>query len=192
MLGRVSGLVAAFLLAGSYAPAVSGAINFTLSDASGKTHADEEIKDHKATVMLFVATECPNANTYAPVLARLYREYSARGVLFLGVYSDPSDNAAEVAKHDADYRIPYPGLLDPRQTLARQTGARSTPEAVILSPAGEVLYRGRVDDRFIDIGKTRYRPAHDDLREALDQILEGQPVRNPVTKVLGCAIPGVN
>jgi hypothetical protein len=63
---------------------------------------------------------------------------------------------------------------------------------VILSPAGEVLYRGRVDDRFIDIGKTRYRPAHDDLREALDQILEGQPVRNPVTKVLGCAIPGVN
>ena len=155
-------------------------------------HTSSELRPHPATVLLFVATECPNANTYAPVLARLYREYSARGVLFLAVYSDPADNAAAVQKHDAEYQIPYPGLLDPHQSLARQTGARSTPEAVILSPAGDVLYRGRVDDRFVDYGKTRFRPEHEDLREALDQILAGQPVKNPVTKVLGCAIPGVN
>ncbi|MBZ5612132.1 MAG: redoxin domain-containing protein [Acidobacteriia bacterium] len=172
--------------------AASKALDYSLTDANGKTHTADEIQHYKATVLLFVATECPNANTYAPVLARLYREYSARGVLFLAVYSDPADNAAAVQKHDADYRIPYPGLLDPNQTLARQTGARSTPEAVVLSPGDEVLYRGRVDDRFVDLGKTRFRPAHEDLREALDQILQGQPVKNPVTKVLGCAIPGVN
>ena len=38
--------------------------------------------------------------------------------------------------------MPFPALLDPHQTLARQTGARSTPEAVILGPAGQELYRG--------------------------------------------------
>jgi thiol-disulfide isomerase/thioredoxin len=172
--------------------AASKPLDFSLPDAGGKTHAADELRHYKATVLLFVATECPNANIYAPVLARLYREYSARGVLFLAVYSDPADNAAAVQKHDADYQIPYPGLLDPRQTLARQTSARSTPEAVILGPGGEELYRGRVDDRFVDIGKTRFRPQHEDLREALDQILAGQPVKNPITKVLGCAIPGVD
>jgi len=174
------------------APAAPAPVTFRLSDAAGKPHTSAELGHYQATVLLFVATECPNANTYAPVIARLYREFSPRGAQFLSVYSDPDDNAAAVEKHDAEYQIPYPALLDPNHTLALATGARSTPEAVILSPAGEVLYRGRVDDRFVDFGKTRYRPAHEDLREALDQVLSGQPVKNPVTKVLGCAIPGVN
>ena len=188
----VTSCCVAALLLGGLAVARSKTLSFALADASGRTHSAEELQHHKATVLLFVATECPNANTYAPVLGRLYHEYSTRGVLFLAVYSDPADNVAAVQKHDADYQIPYPGLLDPRQTLARQTGARSTPEAVILGPAGEELYRGRVDDRFVDLGKTRFRPQHQDLREALDQILAGQPVKNAVTKVLGCAIPGVD
>ena len=139
-----------------------------------------------------MATDCPNSNTYAPVLARLYREYSQRGVAFYNVYSDPSENADAVRKHDADYLVPFPALLDPHQTLARQTGARSTPEAVILGPDGQELYRGRVDDRFVDFGKTRFHPTQDDLGEALDAILQGKPVPHPVTKVLGCAIPGIN
>jgi peroxiredoxin len=180
------------LAMGCLACQASSSLDFSLVDSSGKTHTARDLQHQNATVLLFVATECPNSNTYAPVLARLYRDYSARGVLVLAVYSDPADNRAAVQKHDVDYQIPYPGLLDPGQTLARQTGARSTPEAVILSPAGEVLYRGRVDDRFVDLGKTRFRPAHEDLREALDQVLLGQPIANSVTKVLGCAIPGVN
>lgn len=180
------------LLAGCLVFARSAPIHFSLPDATGKIHTAEELGQHRATVLLFVATDCPNANTFAPLLARMYRDYSARGVLFLAVYSDPDDTSAKVQQHDAQYRIPYPGLLDPQQTLARQTGARSTPEAVILSPTGEELYRGRVDDRFMDYGKTRFQPAHHDLQDALDQILLGQPVKNPTTRVLGCAIPGVN
>jgi len=188
MLGRLSaGLLSAACAAFSAAP-----VAFSLSDASGKMHTAAEIHQHRATVLLFVATDCPNSNTYAPVLARLYRDFSDRGVLFLGVYSDPDDTAAAVQKHDAEYQIPYAALLDPHHLLASETGARSTPEAVILSPGGEVLYRGRVDDRFVDIGKTRFSPSQEDLRDALDQVMAGQPVKNPVTKVLGCSIPGVN
>jgi peroxiredoxin len=172
--------------------AATAPVTFSLSDALGKTHTSAEIHQHRATVLIFVASECPNSNTYAPLLARLFREFSSRGVQFYGVYSDPDDNAATVQKHDSGYQIPYPALLDPRHSLALATGARSTPEAVILSPAGNVLYRGRVDDRFVDFGKTRFSPSTEDLRDALEQVIAGQPVKNPVTKVLGCAIPGVN
>jgi thiol-disulfide isomerase/thioredoxin len=166
--------------------------NFSLQDTAGKTHTSGDLRQYKATVFIFVAIDCPNSNTYAPVLARLYREYAPRGVAFYNVYSDPSENAASVRKHDADYLVPFPALLDVHQTLARQTGARSTPEAVILGPDGQELYRGRVDDRFVDFGKTRFHPTQDDLGEALDAILQGKPVPHPVTKVLGCAIPGLN
>ncbi len=166
--------------------------NFSLQDANGNTFTSTDLRHYKATVFIFVATDCPNSNTYAPVLARLYREYSPRDVSFFNVYSDPSETADSVRKHDADFKTPFAALLDPHQVLARETGARSTPEVVILGPGGEELYRGRVDNRFVDFGKTRYQPTEDDLREALDAILGGKPVAHPVTKVLGCAIPGVN
>jgi thiol-disulfide isomerase/thioredoxin len=170
----------------------AGAPDFSLKDDAGITHTAAELSRSKATVFIFVATDCPNSNTYAPVLARLDREYAPRGVAFFNVYSDPQETAATVHKHDIDFETPVTGLLDPHQTLARETGARSTPEVVILGPTGQQLYRGRVDNRFVDLGKTRYQPTENDLQEALDAILQGKPVPHPVTKTLGCAIPGIN
>jgi peroxiredoxin len=172
--------------------ALAGQANFSLQDTNGKTHTSGDLRLNKATVFIFVAIDCPNSNTYAPILARMYREYSPRGVAFYNVYSDASETAEAVRKHDADYLVPFPALLDAHQTLARQTGARSTPEAVILGPEGQQLYRGRVDDRFVEFGKTRFHPTQNDLDEALDAILQGKSVPHPFTKVLGCAIPGIN
>ena len=60
--------------------AATAPVTFSLSDALGKTHTSAEIHQHRATVLIFVASECPNSNTYAPLLARLFREFSSRGV----------------------------------------------------------------------------------------------------------------
>ncbi len=166
-------------------------LDFSLQDSRGTTHTAADLSRAKATVLIFVATECPNSNTYAPILARLYREYSPRGVAFLNVYSDPSETAATVRKHDTDFETPFPALLDPHQTLARETGARSTPEVVILGPSGQQLYRGRIDNRFVEPGKTRYQPTENDLDEALKAISQGRAVGHAVTKTIGCAIPGI-
>ncbi len=182
-------VLAALLLVG----VASGAtVGFSLKDVNGNERNFSDVTHEKAVVLMFVATDCPNSNTYAPVLARLYRDYSPRGIAFFNVYSDPSESAATVRKHDADFETPFAALLDPHQTLARQTGARSTPEVVILSPAGKVLYRGRVDNRFVAFGTTRYQPTENDLEEALDAVLRGEPVPHPVTRTVGCAIPGLD
>lgn len=171
--------------------ALAATPSFSVRDTGGKTHTESDLSQRKATVFIFVATDCPNSNTYAPLLGRLYRDYSPRGVAFFNVYSDPSETEDTARQHDMDFRVPFPALLDPQQVLARQTGARSTPEAVVLGPDGRELYRGRVDDRFVDFGKTRFSSTENDLQEALDAILQNKPVAQPVTKVLGCAIPGV-
>ncbi len=170
----------------------AGGVTFSLRDASGAEHTSTDLTRSKATVFMFVATDCPNSNTYAPVLARLYRDYSPRGIAFFNVYSDPAESASTVRKHDTDFGTPFPALLDPHQTLARQTGARSTPEVVILGPAGQEVYRGRIDIRFVDFGKTRYQPKENDLKEALDAALQGKAAPHPVTRTLGCAIPGLS
>jgi thiol-disulfide isomerase/thioredoxin len=167
-------------------------VSFALKDASGADHSAADLSRGKATVLMFVATNCPNSNTYAPVLARLYREYSPRGVAFFNVFSDPSESTAVIRKHEADFQTPFAALLDPHQTLARQTGAKSTPEAVILDSGGKVVYIGRIDNRFVAFGTTRYKPSENDLQEALDAVLRGAPVPHPVTRTIGCAIPGID
>jgi peroxiredoxin len=192
LVGHVARSVRACLPVAIIGCTLAAAPSFSLLDTSGKSYTDSDLNRHKATVFLFVATDCPNSNTYAPVLARLYREYSAQDVAFFNVYSDPSETADAVRKHDAEFGVPFPALLDPQHVLASQTGARSTPEAVVLGPDGRELYRGRVDNRFVALGKTRFSPTEEDLREALEAILQNKPVPHPVTKVLGCAIPGVN
>jgi hypothetical protein len=72
--------------------------------------------------------------------------------------------------------------------LATFTGATTVPEAAVLSPRGDLLYLGRIDNRLEDFGQQRVRITEFDLRDALDAILNGKPVRNPRTHALGCSI----
>jgi peroxiredoxin len=174
------------LTAGVFAQAVP-----SIRDAEGKAYSNAELKQHKATVFIFLATDCPNSNSYALEMGRLYQEYGSRGVAFYGVYSDPAETSAGVRKHDVDYGIRFPSLMDSNQILARETGALGTPESVILSPSGKVLYRGRIDDRFAAYGTTRLHIDQHDLRDALEEVLAGKPVAHPHEPSLGCAIPGI-
>ena len=64
-----------------------------------------------------------------------------------------------------------------------------SPEVAVFSPANVLLYRGRIDDRLITLGKQRVSPKRRDLREALDAIVAGKPVLVPVTKAFGCYLP---
>jgi hypothetical protein len=54
---------------------------------------------------------------------------------------------------------------------------------------GEVTYRGRIDDRYVDLGKKREAPSQRDLRAALDAALAGRAVLTSRTKAIGCLIP---
>jgi hypothetical protein len=58
----------------------------------------------------------------------------------------------------------------------------------VLTPKGELLYLGRIDNRLEDFGKQRVQVTEFDLRTSLDAILAGKPVPKARTKALGCAI----
>jgi peroxiredoxin len=163
--------------------------DFSLLDAAGRKHTAQEWREARAVALFFIATECPISNRYAPEINRLVAAYAAQGVVFYGVHSDPEIGAPTVSQHARDYGFDFPVLLDPAQTLASRTGVILTPTAVILSPAGELLYRGRIDNRYLDFGKYRDAGVKPDLRLALDDVVAGKPVAEPITKPIGCALP---
>jgi hypothetical protein len=140
-------------------------------------------------VLIFVSTDCPVSNRYAPDIQRLYQEFAPLGVRFQLVYPNASDDAAAIAAHLKEYGYPASiGAADPTHKLVRSVGATITPEAVVLGADRRLLYRGRIDDRFVELGRERPRPTTHDLRDALIAALAGRQVKAPTTQAVGCFI----
>jgi peroxiredoxin len=162
--------------------------NFSLSDTSGRMHTPADWAGKRAVVLLFVSTDCPLSNRYVPEMNRIASTYTQRGVAFYAVQGDATVPLDQVRAHVKEFGYTFPYLIDPEEALAAFTGAVVTPEAAVLSPKGDLLYLGRLDNRLEDFGKERIRVTEFDLRDALDAVLTGKPVPHPRTKALGCAI----
>jgi hypothetical protein len=143
----------------------------------------------KAIVFLFTSTDCPIANRYAPEIHRLATTYGPKGVVFRLVYPNPAENAKGIREHMAAFS--YAGAMqayrDPKFDLVKFIGATITPEAAVVV-AGKVVYRGRIDDRYVDLGLERPAATTHDLGDALEAVMSGKPVAHPTTQAVGCYI----
>ncbi|MDH3716833.1 MAG: redoxin domain-containing protein [Planctomycetota bacterium] len=147
---------------------------------------EQVLATDKPTVVVFLGVECPLAKLYARRLSEMSDQYADR-VRFVGLNPNSQDSAAEIDEFCRVHQIAFSFLPDDGQSLARQLKATRTPEAFLLSPAGAVLYRGRIDDQY-QPGANRGRSTRKFLREAIEAVLAGQPVEIPITDAVGCLI----
>lgn len=171
------------------APAPGATIpDFTLSDVQRRQRSLSDYKDKKAIVVVFLDSECPVANLGVPTLIELHKQYAEKGVQFLGINASLQDSFIRVSAHARERDIPFPVLKDFDHRVADAFGAKHTPEAYVLDPKGVIRYHGRIDDQYGVGGVRREKPTRSDLKEALDEVLAGKPVRTSQTKVEGCPI----
>jgi peroxiredoxin len=138
-----------------------------------------------ASVLIFYWHDCPICNAYAPEINRICEHYT--NFNFYIVQVDP-DLTVEAAKtHAHDYSLPAPVLLDGRHALVRLADATVAPEAVVFGRKGNVLYRGRIDNRYATLATQRSEATEHDLRDALDAIAAGKSVKHQPPPV-GCSI----
>jgi peroxiredoxin len=168
------------------------AAHFRLPDLTGREVELFRPEENKATVFLFVATDCPVSNRYAPEARRLFEEFAPRHVAFWLVYADRKESTEAIRRHIQEFNYAVGVVRDPEHRLVKMTGARVTPEAVVFvsSDSGpQMVYRGRIDNRYVDFGKTRPAPTTHDLEEVLREVLAGKPLTLQTTRAIGCFIP---
>ena len=141
----------------------------------------------KAVVLLFTRTDCPISNRYAPEVEALYEKYNGAGVRFWLVYVDPRESEDKMRQHTAEYGYRFGALLDRKHELVALTSATVTPEVAVYSGA-RMIYRGRIDDRYVSFGKARREPAERDLAEVLQAIGAGHTPSPRTTRAVGCLI----
>ncbi len=158
--------------------------DFTLQSVKGQPVQFGSLKG-PVTVVAFIATQCPVSNAYNERMAKLYDDYTARGVKFVFINSNRTEPAAEVAQH-ASRHFPFQVYKDENNVVADRFGATVTPEMFVIGNDGTILYHGSIDDSQEVSRVTQQR-----LRSALDAVLAGQPVATPQTKAFGCTIKRV-
>jgi hypothetical protein len=137
-------------------------------------------------VLIFARTDCPITNRYAPELGRIGQEFASKGVKFWIVYPDPSETPAKIAKHMAEYHLPGRGIADPHFELQKRAEAKISPQAAVFDSSGNLVYSGRIDDRYVAFGKSRPAPEVHDLENAIEATLQGKRVAEARTKAIGC------
>ena len=160
-------------------PALDGTVVSLLAPADGV----------EANVLLFVMTDCPISNRYAPEVRRLHDEF-AGAVRFWLVYVDAHRPLEELRAHRASFGYPFAALRDADGALVAHAGATVTPEVAVFDAEQRMIYRGRIDDRYVSFGVARRAPRTRDLQDRLRRLVAGEPLPFSETRAVGCYIPG--
>jgi peroxiredoxin len=166
------------------------AATFTLNDVSGQQVKLSDFAG-KNVVIIFISTRCPYSNAFNGVMAKLAKDYSGKGVTFLGINSNKTEPVKEVAQHAKEKGLGFTVLKDVDNKVADLYGASVTPEAYVIDQAGTIRYHGALGSS----GRPTTDPAaanSDEIRAALDQLIAGQSIVKTKTKAFGCTIKRVS
>jgi peroxiredoxin len=164
--------------------------DFTLPDVNGKPHRLYDFEGKKAVVVIFIATRCPYSNAFTHVMASLAHEYESRGVAFVGINANNTDSVAEVADHARAHGLDFLVLKDEGNKVADRLGASVTPEVFLLDSTWTLRYHGALGNSHQPTNNPE-KTTDNEVRPALDDVLNGKPAEVTETKAFGCSIKRV-
>jgi hypothetical protein len=160
----------------------------SVQDLAGQI-VDPLTSNERADLLLFVRTDCPISNRYAPELARIVERFTTQPLDVWLVYVDEDETPEQIRAHVQAYRLPGTPLRDPWQTLAARAGVKVTPEATLFDADGVRRYRGRIDDRHVDYGKQRAEASTHELLDAITAVMDGRAPAIAEVDAVGCPLP---
>jgi thioredoxin-related protein len=167
-----------------------------LAEFSGPQNADVKEEDPwivargKVVVLIFVRTDCPIANRYAPEIQRL-RDAHVANAAFWMVYPDKKETPEVIRDHQREFRLTLPVLRDADRRLTKRAEVSITPEVAVFDAKGRLVYHGRIDNWFEDIGRARPAPTTHELADAIAAALSGHPQTLPNAPAVGCYLSDV-
>ena len=152
------------------------------------TAAVETMPKKRGRVIALLDPGCPIAHYGLTALRECHEMYAPMGVHFEGYVPNRLATKESVAAYRKKFEIPFPVSADSNQSKATELGATIVPEVFVYNAMDKLIYRGRIDDAFVAIGKRRPKAHTHDLKLALAALLTDSPVPVSKTKPVGCAI----
>ena len=171
---------------------------FELLGIDGKTYTPDDFADADVLAILFTCNHCPASVAASKRIEAIHQDFKDRGVALIGVnpnhpgslrpaelgFSPYNDSFEEMAPFAADMGWTFPYLYDGEtQKFARACGTQATPHVFVFDAERKLRYTGRMDDA----GRSRGTVAKSYIRNAIEALLAGREVADPVTRAMGCS-----
>jgi peroxiredoxin len=161
--------------------------SFSLPDTDGAVKSLDELKGKKGTVVVWLSTECPVVKGYKDRINEIAAEYQAKGITFVGINSNATEDLNRVKSNKTEYGYTFPVLIDKGNVLADKWGASVTPEVYYLDAKNVLLYHGAIDN-----DRSGKNITEQYLKAAFDSSLSGKPIARTKANAFGCTIKKAN
>jgi thiol-disulfide isomerase/thioredoxin len=171
--------------------------DFNLPGVDGKMYSLADFKAAKVLAIIFTCNHCPTAQAYENRMIQVAADYKDKSIAFVAIspnsplgllyeelgYTDLDDDfeSMKIRAKDKGYNFPY--LYDgDTESASLKYGPEATPHAFVFDKDRKLRYIGR-----LDASEKPGKGNSEDLRQALDAMLDGKAVPVPVTKTFGCS-----
>ncbi|BFM38188.1 thioredoxin family protein [Synechocystis sp. LKSZ1] len=172
-------------------PLGTQAPDFTLPDVvSGQTISLATFAEAKGLLVMFICRHCPFVKHIQAELAQLGQDYLPQGLGMVAISANdaekyPDDAPASLKAMAESLSFTFPLCFDESQAVALAYQAACTPDFFLFDGQRRLVYRGQLDDS---------RPSNglpvtgQDLRQAIQALLAGQPINPDQKPSIGCNI----
>lgn len=165
--------------------------DFNLTDVTtSQTISPDNFQDKKALLIMFICVHCPYVKHVQEEIAQIGRDYQNQDVGIVAISANdvsqyPEDAPGGIKQMARDLGFTFPFCYDETQEVAKAYHAACTPDFFLFDSQKKLVYRGQLDDSRPDSG---IPVTGQDLRAAIDAVLNDQPVNPNQKPSLGCNI----
>ena len=165
----------------------TGLVYLAAVDLAGRPADPFKASSGKVVVLVFVRTDCPVSNRYAPVIQTLAARHSGK-VAFWLVYPSKAESPEMIRKHEQDFGYKLPAVRDLQRVLAKQSQVQITPEVAVFDANRKLVYHGRIDNLYEDFGRARSAATTHELDAAIESAVNGKTPPPDSAPAVGCFI----
>ncbi len=161
--------------------------DFLLSGLDGKTW---RLDDFHAPALLAVVmcNHCPYVQAVDGRINALAKAFQGRcdvvGINANDAEAYPEDGFEAMRSRAQNQGFVFPYLRDESQAIAKAIGAVCTPDFFLYDNERRLRYRGRLDDNWKDAAQV----SRQELKAAIEALLDGQTIPEPQRPSMGCSI----
>jgi hypothetical protein len=160
-------------------------------DLDGKAVDPFDAASGKIVVLVFLRRDCPVSSRYAPVIRRISAQHE-RDASFWLVFPDKTETPQTIRQYLRDYSYYLPALRDPEHVLVRLGQVQITPEVAVFNRKHELVYDGRVDNWYVELGRSRAAATTHELEDAIQAAADAKTPAMKQVRGVGCYISDLN
>ena len=162
---------------------------FNLPSTKGIDVSLKSASGNNGTLIMFICNHCPYVIHYHEEIIKLADDFKS-DINLVAISSNdivnyPQDGPELMKDLWVDLELSFPYLFDETQEIAKKYKAECTPEFYLFNSDSKLVYRGRMDE---SSPGSNIDPSGEDLRNALNNLLNNKPISIDQLPSMGCNI----